>query len=232
MTRPPPGVSFAQFFPNAPRVRAEAAQGRAGRERSRRNSLAAETEPEPSSDLLDANTAGFARPSQSTIVSDGPRSQSDDHDIPQGDIPSTVGSASSHTSSASSLFSSSRRQNTTSSLSHLSTSTTPLAPRDSSSYSPGPPNAKTDMPPLPTPDHGSSQPCDLAVTEIYNGTTLSVRHADRPPARDPSLSVKGTKCTYDPVLDRVRNKGVSKSAKPVYKEFGLVCISTAADASR
>ncbi|KAG6179836.1 hypothetical protein E4U36_005319 [Claviceps purpurea] len=221
MTRPPPGVSFAQFFPNAPRVRAEAAQGRAGRERSRRNSLAAETELEPSSGLLDANTAGFARPSQSTIVSDGPRSQSDDHDIPQGDIPSTVGSASSHTSSASSLFSSSRRQNTTSSLSHLSTSTTPLAPRDSSSYSPGPPNAKTDMPPLPTSDHGTSQPRDLTVTEIHNGTTLSVRHTDRSPARDPSLSVKGTKCTYDPVLDRVRNKGVSKSAKPVYKEFGL-----------
>lgn len=37
--------------------------------------------------------------------------------------------------------------------------------------------------------------------------------------------VKGSKCTYDPLLDRVRNKGVSKSAKPIYKEFGLVRIT-------
>ncbi|WKT43405.1 hypothetical protein QSH57_008241 [Fusarium oxysporum f. sp. vasinfectum] len=33
-------------------------------------------------------------------------------------------------------------------------------------------------------------------------------------------SVKGLKCTYDPLLDRVHNKSVSKNAKPTYKEFG------------
>ncbi|KAG5978137.1 histone methyltransferase set1 [Claviceps digitariae] len=222
MTRPPPGVSFAQFFPNAPRVRAEAAQGRTDRERSRRNSLAAgDSEREPSSGALDASTTSFARPSQSNVSSDGPHPQADDHDTPLGDIPSTVGSATSHTSSASSIFSSSRRQNTTSSLSHISTSTTPLAPRDSSSYSPVPPYSKTDMPPLITADHAPGRPHHVAVTQSNNGTSSSNQPIDRPPARDPFPSVKGKICTYDPVLDRVRHKGVSKSAKPIYKEFGL-----------
>ncbi|KAG6038192.1 hypothetical protein E4U41_004477 [Claviceps citrina] len=222
MTRPPTGVSFAQFFPNAPKVRAEAAQGRTDRERSRRSSLAGDFEREPSSGALDANSTGFARPSQSNIASDGPHSQPDDHDTPLGDMPSTVGSASSHTSSASSIFSTSRRQNTTSSLSHVSTGTTPLAPRDSSSYSPVPPYSKTDMPPSATPDRGSGRPHDAAPpARADNGTSLLAQHAGRPPARDLSASVQGKKCTYDPVLDRIRNKGVSKSAKPVYKEFGL-----------
>ncbi|KAG6003870.1 histone methyltransferase set1 [Claviceps maximensis] len=221
MTRPPPGVSFAQFFPNAPKVRAEAAQGRTGRERSRQNSLAGDPEREPSSGVLDATTTGLSRLSQSNISSDGPHSQPDDHDAPLGDIPSTVDSTSSHTSSASSIFSSSRRQNTTSSLSHISTSTTPLAPRDSSSYSPVPPYSKTDMPPSFTPDDGAGPLHHMAVTQAHNGISLSTQHADRSPARDQFPSVKGKKCTYDPVLDRVRNKGVSKSAKPIYKEFGL-----------
>jgi histone-lysine N-methyltransferase SETD1 len=45
---------------------------------------------------------------------------------------------------------------------------------------------------------------------------------ERPPARDPMPSVKGLKCTYDPLLDRVHNKSVSRNAKPTYKEFGRV----------
>jgi histone-lysine N-methyltransferase SETD1 len=49
---------------------------------------------------------------------------------------------------------------------------------------------------------------------------------ERIPARDPLLSTKGIKCTYDPLLDRLRKKLVNKNAKPVYKEFGLVCIIT------
>jgi histone-lysine N-methyltransferase SETD1 len=49
---------------------------------------------------------------------------------------------------------------------------------------------------------------------------------ERPPARDPLLSVKGIKCTNDPLLDRLRKKNVNKNAKPVYKEFGLVRIIT------
>ncbi|KAG6011981.1 histone methyltransferase set1 [Claviceps pusilla] len=227
MTRPPPGVSFAQFFPNAPKVRAEAAQSRTtatDRERSRRNSLAGDSEREPFTGALDASsTAAFTRPSQSNLSSDGPHSQTDDHDTPLGDIPSTVGSASSHTSSASSIFSSSRKQNTASSLSHVSATTTPLALRDSSSYSPvPPPYLKTDMPPSFTSDNGPGRPHHVvSVTQSHNGTNLSMQHIDRPPARDLFPSVKGKKCTYDPVLDRVRNKGVSNSAKPVYKEFGL-----------
>ena len=35
-------------------------------------------------------------------------------------------------------------------------------------------------------------------------------------------SVKGIKCTFDPLLERIRDRSISKSAQPIYKEFGLV----------
>lgn len=77
------------------------------------------------------------------------------------------------------------------------------------------------MPPLTTLDNGLRRTHDVAVTHSSNGSSSSTHHAERPPARDLFPSVKGKKCTYDPILDRVRNKGISKTAKPVYEEFGL-----------
>lgn len=225
MTRPPPGVSFAQFFPNAPKVRAEA-QGRADRERSRRNSTqSGDSCQDFAAGTLNTNAIGFARPTQSNISSDAPHSQNDDHDTPLGDIPSTVGSASSHTSSASSVFSNSQKQAAATTSSHISTRTTPIAPRDSSSYSPIPPSSKPDMPPQEQAVHGSGRTNATVLTQSRNGMNSSGNQpVNRPSARDPFLSVKGLKCTYDPILDRARNKGVGKNSKPTYKEFGLVCV--------
>ncbi|KJK77961.1 Histone-lysine N-methyltransferase [Metarhizium anisopliae BRIP 53293] len=222
MTRPPPGVSFAQFFPNAPKVRAEA-QGRADRERSRRNSIqGSDPSSDPAAGAVPSNATGFARLSQSNIPSDAPHSQNDDHDTPLGDIPSTVGSASSHTSSASSIFSASQRQTTTTASSHISARTTPLTARDSSSYSPVPSSSKPDMPPLEAADHGSGQAHTAGLAQGHGGLdSFGTQHIDRPSARDPFPSVKGLICTYDPILDRVRNKGAGKSSKPTYTEFGL-----------
>ncbi|OAA52065.1 Histone-lysine N-methyltransferase, H3 lysine-4 specific [Metarhizium rileyi] len=223
MTRPPPGVSFAQFFPNAPKVRAEA-QGRADRERSRRNSIqSGDSCPDSAvGGPLNLKITGSARPSQSNISSDAPHSQHDDHDTPLGDIPSTVGSASSHTSSASSIFSASQRQPATTAASHISARTTPLATRDSSSYSPIPPSSKPDMPVLEAADHGPGRNHSAFSAQRRNSLHSSgVQNVDRPSARDPSSSIKGLICTYDPILDRAKKKGAGKNSKPTYIEFGL-----------
>jgi hypothetical protein len=54
--------------------------------------------------------------------------------------------------------------------------------------------------------------------------------ADQPPsdprvyARDPNKGVKGSICTYDPLLDRKLSSNEKKKAKPIYKDFGLVRI--------
>ncbi|QUC18949.1 uncharacterized protein UV8b_03190 [Ustilaginoidea virens] len=222
MTRPPPGVSFAQFFPNAPKVRAEA-KGRADRERSSRNSIPGrDSNRDPASGAPDANAAALAGPSHCGILSDSPRPQSDDHDLPSGDILDTIGSASSHTSTASSVFSNSQRAITAAASSYISTSTTPLAPRDSSAYSPAPPCSKSsDMPPLAMIDHGLGKAHAATVSQRQDVPVSLNQHINRLPARDALPSIKGKKCTYDPILDRARNKGVSKSAKPVFEEFGL-----------
>jgi histone-lysine N-methyltransferase SETD1 len=227
MTRPSPGVSFAQFFPNAPKVRAEV-EGRADRERSRRNSIQGNNSSCQDSAVgaPTSSITGSAPPSQANAISsDAVHSHTDDHDTPLGDIPNTVGSASSHTSSASSVFSNSQRQTAAATSSHISARTTPLPHRDSSSYSPNPSSAKPDMPPLDAADHGSGRTHIVAPTQTHNGVdTHGIQHVDRPSARDPFPSVKGLKCTYDPILDRARNKGAGKGSKPSYKEFGLVRI--------
>ncbi|KHN95408.1 Histone-lysine N-methyltransferase, H3 lysine-4 specific [Metarhizium album ARSEF 1941] len=221
MTRPPLGVSFAQFFPNAPRVRAEA-QGRADRERSRRNSIqGGDSYSDPAAGALNTNATGFARPSHSNIPSDAPHPQNDDHDTPLGDILSAVGSASSHTSSASSVCSASQKQTKTTASSLISARTTPLTAPDSSSYSPVPSSLKPDMPPLEAADQGSGHSHDASLTQGRNGLdSVATQHVDRPSARDPLPSVKGLICTYDPILDRARNKGAGKGSKPTYAEFG------------
>jgi hypothetical protein len=43
------------------------------------------------------------------------------------------------------------------------------------------------------------------------------------PARDPSRSIKCIKRTYEPFLDTSLSSSEKRKAKPIYKEFGLVC---------
>ncbi|RDA89929.1 hypothetical protein CP533_3290 [Ophiocordyceps camponoti-saundersi (nom. inval.)] len=201
MTRPQAGVSFAQFFPNAPRVRAEV-----DRDQSKRSV------PTPSRDASAPDTTGPCSdaPSQSHV---------DDNDPLPGEVPSTVGSASSLTSS-SSVFGTSMRASATAPPSQLSTSATPITSRDSLSNSPAA-TSKPDVSSSLSSDNTPRQPKMLSMgnggSTASDGPPLPV---ERVPARDPLSAVKCLKCTYDPILDRLRNKSVSKSAKPIYKEFG------------
>ncbi|KAI9158789.1 Histone-lysine N-methyltransferase, H3 lysine-4 specific [Paramyrothecium foliicola] len=219
MTRPPPGPSFAQFFPQAPKLRADT-YARSDRERSKLKASDPESLREAST-AHEADTNGLGRRSQATTFSDTPHLL-DVNESPPADIPSTVGSASSHTSSASSVLSSSARPAASAPSSRLSSVVTPLTSKDSPSASSTPAHAKLDMPTSLAADRVASQPSHETLLNGHNDATSGApAKAGRIPARDPEPSVKGLKCTFDPLLDRKHNKNVSKSAKPVYKEFGL-----------
>lgn len=234
MTRPP-GASFAQFFPTAPRAARDRAE-----ERQRARKQASDLSPSASlADQRDAQTPnglpddGLASTcsrrdgSLSDAAQQPPQPAADDAESLQGDTLNAVGSASSHGSSAaSSVFSSSARHAATAAASknpaaahnHL----TPLTTIESPSYSVTPHSTR----PAPSAAHGPGK-VDAPLSNPphrLNGAAASDSQSvfDRAPARDPACSVKGVKCTYDPLLDRSLSSSEKKKAKPTYEEFGLV----------
>ncbi|KAI5461080.1 histone H3 methyltransferase complex protein [Mariannaea sp. PMI_226] len=226
MTRPP-GASFAQFFPTAPKVKVQA-QSRPERDRDCDRDHHKAASPNSASDLVpvavsNPDVDGFAKPGPGP---GGPPSDAithDDTDSPITDIPGTVDSASSYSSAASSIFSSSHRNAATSASSRLPTSSlTPLASKDSPSNNSVAVTIKPDMATSLSADSAAAYLSDNSSAIGRNGAISNGLPAlGRVPARDPMPSVKGLKCTYDPLLDRVHNKSVSRSSKPTYQEFGM-----------
>ncbi|UZP44797.1 hypothetical protein NXS19_012609 [Fusarium pseudograminearum] len=226
MTRPP-GASFAEFFPTAPKVKAQA-QTRADQVRDRDRSKTAST-PATINGTIDSTTGTAVLEADANIslngivsASDTMPTQPDDTESPFTDIPNTVDSASSYSSAASSIFSTSTRHGAaaTTASSRLPTSSlTPSAFKESPNSAPA--AAKPDMSTYQTSDRATRQ---SSRNSLATGPNVSISNGlpsnERIPARDPLPSVKGLRCTYDPLLDRVHNKSVSKSAKPIYKEFG------------
>jgi histone-lysine N-methyltransferase SETD1 len=189
MTRPSHTPGFAEFFPAAPKPRADA-EVRGPRER------------------FSVGTA----PSQAERRKE----------LSPGDIPDTIDSASSHASIASSTLS--VKAAAIASVNRCSTAnTTPLTVKDS----------PLSIAPVGALDAQmlSSAHSDDAIDEVRNHTTIA-SHADnvragssaiqRIPWRDPTNSILGIKCTFDPLLERLRNKVVSRSTKPVYKNLTVV----------
>lgn len=219
MTRPPSTPGFAQFFPTAPKVRAEA-EVRGDRDGAR-PLVNGGIEATPGSQIASASLSNAVGFSQRRISSDAPhlhtQARVDIKESSPGDIPGTGDSSSSLASTASSVFST-RPGATSSSSRYPTTSTTPAAKDSPSRHG----ASKTDMPP--------SAPHDLAATPISKTPPASARNGfatdsntlERVSARDPMPSVKGQKCTFDPLLERLRDKSISRSAKPTYIEFGLV----------
>ncbi|KAL7812817.1 hypothetical protein V8C26DRAFT_430610 [Trichoderma gracile] len=225
MTRPPPGVSFAQFFPNAPKLKPEA-QGRADRDRDR---LRRAQDPAVGTDAIDANDPArrcqnpaasslFTSSSASAGAPDPTQPPADDNGSSPGDMPS-VASTSSHASSASSVFSGSALPLATAASSGPSMSATPFASTDSPSSLHAP--AKSSMPTPAIVDRALGPQSETAASAGQPPSQDRTPSTERIPARDPLPSIKGIKCIHDPLLDRLRKKVVNKSAKPVYKEFGL-----------
>ncbi|KAJ3498782.1 hypothetical protein NLG97_g848 [Lecanicillium saksenae] len=208
MTRPPPGVSFAQFFPNAPKVRAEA-QGRSDRDRT--SQIADEADSSASDVATRDSVPDTSRPQINGGGSMPPQHGEDDS--PLGDMPSTVDSTSSHASSSSSVFSNAAARLPTSNASrvssHIPSVSSPLHhPNATAALQQESVSAKVE-------NHING-----SISRSHN-TTAGLSTIQREVARDPGPSLKGKKCTYDPILDRLRNKAVSKTAKPIYKDVGF-----------
>jgi [histone H3]-lysine4 N-trimethyltransferase SETD1 len=224
-----PGASFAQFFPSAPRAAKDKAKER---EKSKSMSIdspsirsVADTKAAASNFCVDDN--GFSRGGGDGIshALDTAAPPAEDNESLQGDLLNGVGSASSHTSAVSSVFSAPAQQPniSTSGASRNVSSLTPLTNADSS------PTRTT------SPNHyKAGAPATWSSTEkaVGHDDVLQAQPAlaDQPPpeprvfARDPNKGVKGMICTYDPLLDRKLSSNEKKKAKPTYKEFGLVRI--------
>jgi histone-lysine N-methyltransferase SETD1 len=221
-------AGFADFFPAAPR----AAKNKA-KERQRAKSKALDSpSATPVNPQQEANTPARSRDetAQSEQSTDGPNGANiepgvpilDASESPPGDLLNGVGSASSHASTISSVFSAPPATATFGRPNNL----TPLTTADSS-----PP------PVLASPHHSNtataislsrSLPVDSSfpekeVPETQSHPSVQESPAPRIHARDPNRGVKGEKCTYDPQLDHKLSSSDRKKAKPIYKVFGLVC---------
>jgi histone-lysine N-methyltransferase SETD1 len=221
-------AGFADFFPAAPR----AAKNKA-KERQRAKSKALDSpSATPVNHQQEANTPARSRDENAQVDQSGNGSNGanpepavpllDNSESPQGDLLNGVGSASSHASTISSVFSAPPATTTFGGPSNL----TPLTTADSS------------PPPLVASPHHSntatagssshSLPVDSTfpekdVAEVQSHPSVQDFPVPRIQARDPNRDVKGEKCTYDPQLDPKLSSSDRKKAKPIYKVFGLVC---------
>ncbi|KAK1760463.1 histone-lysine N-methyltransferase, H3 lysine-4 specific [Echria macrotheca] len=227
MTRPP-GASFAQFFPTAPRVARDRA---VERERaSRRDSPSARaadtsgnhTPSRPSPDdgsgaVLGASTSSSfsSKPFTNGLAPDGARAPpSDDTESLIEDAANTVGSTSSHGSTSSSLFSASTQHNVMAAMKNANNLPTPLTSVDSPSSYTLPAAASKAQSTTP-------QYVDGTNGVVDDGATAAPASIERVPARDPGRSIKCIQCVYDPLQDLKIPGSERKKAKTKYKEFGL-----------
>jgi histone-lysine N-methyltransferase SETD1 len=229
MTRPA-GASFAQFFPAAPRaardraMERERAKMRAQESPSARpadtNGHRTPRNPSASSHLDDGPVAGFT--SSSHVNGTAPhatRPPTDDTESLAGDTLNAGGSASSHTSASSSVFSAPTRPSASGALkranNHQLTPPTTIASPSSYLSTAAPPKAQSTTPRRADGIDG--------LIPIPHGSVRDAPAFERVPARDPARSIKCIKRTYDPLLDTSLSSSEKRKTKPIYKEFGLVC---------
>ncbi|CAL3963111.1 unnamed protein product [Diplocarpon coronariae] len=216
-----PSASFAQFFPSAPR----AAKNKA-LEREKGKTLGQDppgTRPVadtkfvlPNFRIDDALARPFDQNTRQPTYTAPPPAE-------EGDILNGVGSASSHSSTVSSIFSSAAQQNSLSTANNRNISTTPLTNIDSSPVPAASPKHKAAAAGLSS--NGVSGQYSFSNDSLQPHTTVRVE--EQPPAeprvfaRASGICVKGNVCTYDPNLDRKLTSNERKKAKPIYKDIGL-----------
>jgi histone-lysine N-methyltransferase SETD1 len=225
-------ASFAQFFPTAPRAAKDKAKER---EKVKSQNLETLSIP-PLADsqvvlpISRVEDAASHHPSESNIpVIDCAPPPAEDSESIQGDLLNGVGSASSHTSSSvSSVFSAPTQQPNMPTFGGAQnvSNLTPLTNTDSSPSRITSPNQYKSGAQVTISSGFSS---DKTCPQNDDPQTPPAMAAQKPPdsrvyARDPNRGVKGTKCTYDPLLDRKLGSSDKKKAKPIYTEFGLVRI--------
>ncbi len=230
MTRPA-AASFAEFFPAAPRAARDRAM-----ERERAKVKAQESASAHSADTNGHRTP--LNPSASSQHADGPvaRSSSSSRSHVNGSRPHAAypstddteslardtriankGSASSHTSTSSSVSSAPTVLSASARMRMSNTQLTPPTTIASPSYlsTAAPVKAQSTT---PRRADGTDRLLPIPNASVHDTTVV-----ERVPARDPSRSIKCIKLTYEPGLDKSLSSSDRKKAKPIYKEFGLVC---------
>jgi [histone H3]-lysine4 N-trimethyltransferase SETD1 len=227
-----PGASFAQFFPSAPRAAKDKAKER---EKFKSQGIdspsirpVADTKSVASNSRFD--DGGSSRGGGESMFSapDAAAPQAEDNESLQGDLLNGVGSASSHTSAVSSVFSAPAQQPNISTFgaSRNVNSLTPLTNVDSSPSRVTSPNQyKVGAPAINSTWSSAEKAAGQEDTlQAQPAVADQLPQEPRVFARDPNKGVKGMICTYDPLLDRKLSSNEKKKAKPIYKEFGLVRI--------
>ncbi|TAQ84538.1 hypothetical protein B7494_g7135, partial [Chlorociboria aeruginascens] len=219
------GASFAQFFPSAPRAAKDKAKEREKSKSLNLDSpsirpLADSQLPTPTptiSEIRPEHDASRPRANNTNAIYSTPTIE--DNEVVQGDTLNGVGSASSHTSTVSSVFSAPPQQSAMSTFggSRYLSNLTPLTNTDSSpSRNTSPKHAKISASAI-TP----SGFADEAGNEYETPSHSTIPTKPRVYARDPARGVKGIKCTYDPLIDPRLSEREKKKSKTIYKEFGL-----------
>ena len=221
----PPANNFATFFPSAPSVVHQSKSSKSFEV----DSSTPRRSDEYSGDAPYSNHArnpditsavGTSRLPTKHISAqrlDDNKYSTEDGDPYSGDILHALGSASS-SSAASSVFSNAAVNSTMASANGLHfTTLTPLTNSDSS------PRAKFMSPALESNNHGAM--VNGRVDSSVPPETMTPLHT--PPthrrcARDPDLNVKGTKCTYDPELDKNLSSKDKRKLKAQFDEFGTL----------
>ncbi|KAI9744304.1 MAG: histone methyltransferase set1 [Claussenomyces sp. TS43310] len=220
--------TFDRAFPAAPRSQKIKARELEGRSKLRRpdfpSSLALSLDQDATTakPLDEEAVAADAMDGIAQTSAENKISIAEDNESVQGDLLNGVGSASSHTSTISSVFSATAPPPSThwGGLSNVS-SLTPLTNRDSSppGRSRSPPHSKMHVSISRSRDRHSSNSFPQPLVSLP--ATIELPSPTRIHARDPNRGVKGTKCIYDPQLDDKLSSSSKKKAKPVYKDFGL-----------
>lgn len=232
-----PGASFAQFFPSAPRAAKDKAK-------EREKSKAQQADPTSTLSAADTHTNAKALADNASIThlsedtsplnAEPPPIPTEDNESVQGDILNGVGSASSHSSSGSSLFSTNNQPSNSMHMFGGSRNLNIQTPLTNTDASPNrvasPSNAKADAPVTAATRVALDDTKSEHVVAIHNSAPAEHIPSElRVLARDPTRVVKGKKCTYDPFHDpQLHSTKERLNRRPHYKEFGLVRIQSAA----
>ncbi|XXH00275.1 hypothetical protein Hte_006617 [Hypoxylon texense] len=207
-----PSAGYKEFFPNAPRAARDKANERE-REKSTKTSDSADN---------DSKTEAPARrdgAKYDSSLSDAAHPPIDDTESLQGDILNGVGSASSHASTASSVFTTFNSSAAMNASSRASNSNlTPLTTMGSPPHPANMQPAKQRSSAMQSAAARYDKPSSTAATKPSSSVPGV---AERPSARDPNLVIKGTKCIHDPSTDQSLSSSERKTMKPKYKNIGL-----------
>lgn len=221
----PPGSKFADFFPSAPKVIQERKSSKlsdSDKPRLRRPDERVEDETAKGNFVrVPLNPTTTVSHSHSPQKHDNlakltnPNLTQEESDQFAGDLLNGVGSASS-SSTASSVFSAPLANAAMPGPNNLPfTTLTPLTNSDS------PPNGKLMSPTVESNSHTATDSNNI-ISALHQGsmTPLHTPPTHRRFARDPNFQTKGTKCTYDPELDKNLNSKDKRKLKAQFEDFG------------